>query len=67
MAWWKDAGISPKATARSLWLKSHPLSGNSADSCRKPAPIKIVTVATSSDGRSGANTDTNPIISSPSR
>jgi hypothetical protein len=25
-AWWKNAGVDPTITARSLWLETHPLS-----------------------------------------
>ena len=28
-AWWRKAAIDPSAAARSLWLETHPLSGNS--------------------------------------
>jgi hypothetical protein len=40
-AWWRNAGVNPLVTARSLWLKKHPLSrkrtGNGASSAADAA------------------------------
>jgi len=36
-AWWRNIGIDPISTARSLWLKSHPLPANLGASRRKRA------------------------------
>jgi ERF superfamily len=36
-AWWRDASVDPMATARGLWLQTHPL-GRSADGASKEMP-----------------------------
>jgi ERF superfamily/Putative HNHc nuclease len=56
-AWWRNIGIDPTVTARSLWRKSHPLPADFAASRRKraagaPAHLSL--------GRAAANNKTKP-------
>jgi len=42
-AWWRGIGIDPTAAARSLWLQSHPLPGDSEAKRRKrAAAVKVI-------------------------
>ena len=55
-AWWKSAGIDPTATARALWLETHPLPTNPANLPVDPAePVTAGTTdRVSSKGSGGA-------------
>jgi ERF superfamily len=66
-AWWRNLGIDPTVTARSLWLKSHPLLADSAVTRRKRAFGASSVTDDSSLGRAGSNDKTKPMPSVPSR
>jgi len=56
--WWRNIGIDPTVAARSLWLKNHPL----------PAHFSATQKARGRHlGRAGANDETKPILSAPSK
>ena len=56
-AWWKNLGIDPTVTARSLWLKSHPLLADSGVTRRRRGTTG------GTDSLAGANDKTKPIPS----
>jgi hypothetical protein len=66
-AWWRNLGIDPTATARSLWLKSHPSLADSGITRRK----RVFGTSDVTDELSlrpaGANDKTKPIPSAPSQ
>jgi hypothetical protein len=66
-AWWRNLGIDPTVTARSLWLKSHPLLADSDVNGRKRAFGASGVTDDLSRGRAGANNKTKPMPSAPSQ
>jgi ERF superfamily protein len=54
-AWWAKAGIDPMVPARALWLKSHPLVGDTNGDHRGPTPPRR-------NRRRLQNFKTNPIV-----
>jgi len=68
-AWWENIGIDPTVTARSLWLKSHPLPADLGASRRKRAIGTSRVTDDSSLGLAEANDKTKPkpIPSAPSQ
>jgi hypothetical protein len=67
--WWIKAGIDPTCSARSLWLRSHPLSAaamiaevGSAPSAAAVAADPRTGELDQSIGQRAANNETNPII-----
>jgi len=64
-AWWRNIGIDATVTARSLWLKSHPLPADLGASRRKRATG--ATGVTDDLSLGGASDKTKPIPSAPSQ
>jgi len=60
VAWWRNVGIDPTVTARSLWLKSHPLPADLGASRRKRAIGASGVTDDSSLGLAAANDKTKP-------
>jgi hypothetical protein len=67
-AWWKKARIDPTVTARTLWLKMHPLPTR-ADKMESKGATSLAAVATEQNGnrdrplsKRGPNDETKPII-----
>ena len=68
-AWWKNAGIDPTISARSLWLETHPLP-TAVDEMGSESATRLAAVGTdqrnaNSDrpmGKRGQNSKTKPII-----
>ena len=63
-AWWKNAGVDPTITARTLWLETHPLPALHMDIIAPPSGVGT-DQRNSKGGRrhKGPNRKTNPIIS----
>jgi ERF superfamily len=66
-AWWRNLGIDPTVTARSLWLKSHPLPADLAASRRKRTIGTTRVTDNLSLSQAAANDKTKPIPSAPSQ
>ena len=72
-AWWQKSGIDPTATARALWLQTHPLLTTPAEETIEDARTKVaVTPDLNSDANRplaarGPNYKTKPIIRAASR
>jgi ERF superfamily len=69
-AWWKNAGVDPTITARTLWLETHPLPAipDTMDIDRPPSQAGVGTDQRNSKGdrpvsKRGPNRKPNPIIS----
>ena len=69
-AWWKNAGVDPTITARTLWLETHPLPAisDNMDIDRPASQAGVGTDQRNSKGgqpvtKGGPNRKTNPIIS----
>ena len=69
-AWWNKARIDPSVTARTLWLKTHPLP-TGADKMESKGATSLAAVATEQNGngdrplsKRGPNDETKPIIPS---
>jgi hypothetical protein len=65
--WWRNAGIDPTITARSLWLKSRPLPADLGANRRNRAIGATDVTDNWSLGVPGANVKTKPIPSAPSQ
>jgi hypothetical protein len=74
-AWWQKAGVDPAASARALWLQTHPLpSTPAAEKTLEDAGTRDAASADPSVSNAhrpiasgGLNDKTNPIVPAPSR
>ena len=73
-AWWQKAGVDPAASARTLWLQTHPLLSTPAKRTLEDARTRDAVSADLSVSNAnrpiasgGPNDKTNPIVPAPSR
>jgi hypothetical protein len=66
-AWWRNLGIDPTVTARSLWLKSHPLPADLGANRRNRATGAPAAKDDLSFDRAAVNDKTKPNLSAPSQ